>query len=111
MRDEQMKLVVDSLNELSESYADLIQSVRGTAEEMKQAKKLWREGNKSRLMKLGLTLIFFPEPTPISETVGAFLLAAGAVKKGVEHNTLYADDVYKTFRNTFKEVQRIKHQI
>ncbi len=111
MRDEQMKLVVDSLNELSESYVDLIQSVRGTAEEMKKAKKLWREGNKSRLMKLGLTLIFFPEPTPISETVGAFLLAAGAVKKGVEHNTLYADDVYKTFRNTFKEVQRIKHQI
>jgi hypothetical protein len=111
MDNDKMKLMTDSLSELSESYVDLIQAVKGTAEEMKNARKLWREGNKSKLMKLGLTLIFFPEPTPISETVGAFLLAAGAVKKGVEHNTLYADDVYKTFRNTLKEVQRIKHQI
>ena len=67
-----MKAVANTLNELSGSYSDLLNAIRGTVKEVKTARKLWRDGNKSRLIKLGLTLICFPEPTPISETVGAF---------------------------------------
>jgi hypothetical protein len=52
--------------------------------EVKRTKKLWRSGNKSRLIKLGVALIVFPELAPISETVGACFVAAGMIQKGVQ---------------------------
>jgi hypothetical protein len=78
--------------------------VKGTANAAEATKKLWREGNKSRLIKIGVSLIVFPEPTPISETIGACFIAAGAVQKGIQSRTIYLEDITKTFKNTLKDV-------
>ncbi len=99
-----MKTVADSLNELSESYVDLAQSIRGTAVELKDTQKLWRNGKRSRLIKVGLALIAFPDPT-ISDIVGTAIVAAGVVQEGIKRRTLHVDDVYKTFQTTFKELR------
>jgi hypothetical protein len=101
---EQAKNATKALNELSESYIDLIGAVKSTADAAGATKKLWREGNKSRLIKIGLSLIVFPEPTPISETIGACFIAAGAVQKGIKSRAIYLEDITKTFRNTMKDV-------
>jgi len=53
-------------------------------------------------------LIVFPEPTPISETIGSVLVAAGVVQKGIRSRTLYIEDVYKTFQNTLKEIRETR---
>jgi len=78
MKTDEVKTIVNTVKEMNESYVDLIQSVKGMIKEAKSTKQLWRElwrdGNEPRLIKLGLTLIVFPEPTPISETVGTCLL-------------------------------------
>ena len=79
-----------------------------TVSEVKRTKKLWRSGNKSRLIKLGVALIVFPEPTPISETVGACFVAAGMIQKGVQSRSIYVEDIGKTFQNTVKEVLSTK---
>ncbi len=111
MKKEEAKATVTAVNELSESYADLIQAMKETTREAKATRQLWRDGNKSRLIKLGLALIVFPEPTPISETIGSFLVAAGAVQMGIRKRSLYVDDIYKTFTNTLKEMRNIKHNV
>lgn len=111
MEKEEAKTMVTAVDELSESYVDLIQALKGTVKETKVAKKLWRDGNKSKLIKLGLALIVFPEPTPISETIGSIMVAAGAVQAGIRKRSLYSDDVFKTFQNTLKEIRDIKHSV
>jgi hypothetical protein len=105
MKTEEMKTVTHAVNELNESYVDLIQTMKGTIKEARATKQLWREYNKSKLIKIGLALIVFPEPTPISETVGSVLVAAGAVQQGIRQRSIFADDIYKTFQNTLKEIR------
>lgn len=111
MKTDEMKTVANALKELNEGYVDLLSAMKGTISEAKTAKKLWRDGNKSRLIKLGLALIVFPEPTPISETVGTCLLAAGAIQKGIRSRTFYIEDVYKTFQEVLKDVRSAKRTL
>lgn len=105
MKPEETKTVAHALSELNESYADIIQTMKGTIKEVKATKQLWREHNRSKLIKIGLALIVFPEPTPISETVGSVFVAAGAVQQAIRQRNIFADDIYKTFRNTLKEIR------
>jgi len=110
MKTDEMKTMVNVLDELNESYVDLIQTMKGTIEEARATKQLWRKGSNSILIKLGLALIAFPDPT-ISDVVGAFLVAAGTVQQGIRRRIIYVDDVYKTFQGTLKEVWTTKHSI
>ncbi len=111
MKPEEVKIVADTLKELNESYADLLHITKGTIEEVKSARQLYRDGNGSRLVKLGLAFVVFPEPTPVSETVGACLIAAGAVQKGIRSRAIYIEDVYKTFQNVLRDVWTTKHSL
>jgi hypothetical protein len=111
MKLEQVKNATKALNELNESSIDLIGAVKGTANTAGAAKKLWREGNKSRLIQIGISLVVFPEPTPISETIGACFIAAGAVQKGIQSRTLYIEDITKTFKNTLQDVLETRQHL
>ena len=104
MKPDNIKAATEAVRELNESYVDVIGAVKTTAYTIKDTKKLWRAGNKSRLIKIGLSLIVFPEPTPISETIGACFIAAGAVQKGIKSRAIYMEDITKTFKNTLKDV-------
>ena len=104
MKPEQAKTAAKALNELNESYIDLLGAIKGAVNTAEATKKLWHEGNNSRLVKIGVALIMFPEPTPISETVGACLVAAGAVQKRIQSRAIYLEDITKTFKNTLKDV-------
>ncbi|MGB9740609.1 MAG: hypothetical protein ACP5IM_05330 [Candidatus Bathyarchaeia archaeon] len=110
VKTEDLKALSDSVKELNESYEDLISAVKGTAKEARETKKLWRKGNNSILIKVGLALIAFPDPT-ISDIVGTALVAAGTVQMGIRHGTLYVEDVYKTFHKTFKDLLEVKHNL
>jgi len=110
MKREEANAMVTAMNELSESYADLIQAMKGTAKEAKTAKQLWRNGNNSMLIKIGLALIAFPDPT-ISDVVGSFLVAVGTVQAGIRRRSLYVNDVFKTFQNTLKEIRDVKYDV
>lgn len=111
MKTEDAKTVVNTLNELNRSYRDIAQVVKGTISEVKTTKKLWREGNKSKLIKLGLALIVFPEPTTIGDTVGACFVAAGAIQKAIRSRGIYVEDVNKTFKAALEEVRSTKYNV
>jgi hypothetical protein len=103
VKNEELKTIAKVVNELNESYIDVIHAVKGTVQESRTTKKLWRSGNNSLLIKLGLALVVFPEPI-ISDVLGTFLIAAGTVQQGIKRQAIYIDDVYKTFHDTMKEV-------
>jgi hypothetical protein len=111
MKTEEIKTATKALNELNGSYSELFGALKGTARDVEATKKLWRAGNDSRLIKIGVALIIFPEPTPISECVGACFVAAGAVQKGIQNRAIFLEDVTKTFKNTLKDVWTIKHSL
>jgi hypothetical protein len=104
MKPEQTKIAGKALNELNESCIDLLGAIKSTGNTAEATKKLWREGNKSRLIKIGVALVVFPEPTPISETIGACFIAAGAVQKGIQNRAVYLEDITKTFKSTLRDV-------
>jgi hypothetical protein len=110
LKAEEFESLVDAINELSESYADSTQALKETTREAKATKQLWRNGKRSWLIKVGLALIAFPDPT-ISDIVGSLMVAAGLVQEGIKRRTLHLEDVYKTFQNTFKEVCLTKESL
>ncbi|MEM4703844.1 MAG: hypothetical protein QXJ02_02095 [Candidatus Bathyarchaeia archaeon] len=107
MDDDKVKVMIDALNEMSESYSDLAHVMKSTADTAKSAKQLWRSKNNSLLIKLGLAMIAFPDPT-ISDILGAALIAAGTVQMGLKKRTMYVEDIFKTFQNTLHDLGNAK---
>jgi len=106
---EELKRMTVVLQELGLSYAETIEVVNEMAKDVNNATKLWRGGQKSKLIKLALTLITFPEPTPISETVGAAVLVAGLVQNRRKKSTLHVEDVYKMFQDVNNDILKIRN--
>ncbi len=111
MKTEDVKNVTKAVNELSESYADAFTALNGTVCSVAATEKLWRSGNKSKLIKIGIALIVFPDPSPVTECVGACFVAAGAIQKGIRSRALFLEDVTKTFRATVKDVLAVKDSL
>src|SRR4030043_401506 len=108
MKEDNAKTAVQALRELIESYVEVGRAVKASGMQVNQLRKLSRDGHKSRLIKIGLSLIVFPEPTPISETVGACFVAAGVIQQGIKNQSIYIDDIPKTLHRTLNEVRSFK---
>lgn len=108
---EKIGATAKAVNELTESGIELHKAIRGTTREVAASKKLWREGNKSRLIKIGIACIVFPDPSPVGEIIGAGLITAGMVQKGIQKRSLYLEDITKTFANTLRDIQSTKNSL
>jgi hypothetical protein len=97
-------LVAQTATEVSQSHKDMCTALCDTKELAIVNRKLWKEGNKSKLIQIGIALIVFPEPTPISEIVGVGFLAAGAVQKGIKNQYTYMEDIPKSLKSAFNEI-------
>ena len=106
-----LRTLRDSVKELSSSYAETLENFKDFSECLKSTKNLWKEHDKSKLVKIGLTLIAFPEPTPITEIAGASILSIGLIKQKMINNSLHIEDVYKTFQTVFKNLKEIQHSL
>jgi hypothetical protein len=104
----ELKRMAIVLQQLGMSYSEAMEVIKEMAKDVNGAKKLWRDGYKSKLIKIAITLITFPEPTPISETMGAAVLAAGLVQNQIKKSTLHVDDVYKTFKDVNNDILKIR---
>jgi hypothetical protein len=107
---EKLKNATVMARELSEGYAELAQSLRDASRSAGSTKKLWRSKNQSKLIKVGLAIIAFPDPT-ISDVVGGLLVAAGMVQAGIRRRTMYVEDVGKTFQNTLRDIRSLRSEL
>jgi hypothetical protein len=85
-------------------------AINGFSNELHSTQKLWKQGNKSILIKAGLAMIAFPDPT-ISDVIGAAMVAAGLIQMKMRNSALHVDDVYKTFPKVVKELGAIKSHV
>ena len=108
MEQKELKRMAAVLQELGLSYTETLEVVSEMAKDVNNAKKLWRDGYKSKLIKIAITLITFPEPTPISETMGAVVLTAGLIQNRIKKSTLHVEDVYKTFQDVNDNILKIR---
>jgi hypothetical protein len=110
MKTEEAEALADVLKELSDSYSDTTHTVREVISAVQAPKKLWRTGKRSVLIKLGLALIAFPDPT-ISDLVGTGLVAAGLVQEGIRRRALHVEDIGKTFQSAVKEIREARNNL
>jgi len=104
----ELKRMAVVLQELGLSYTETLEVINEMSKDINNAKKLWRDGHKSKLIKLAITLITFPEPTPISESMGAAVLVAGLIQNRIKKSTLHVDDVYRTFQDVNNDILKIR---
>jgi len=113
MKAEELRDRAILLRELGLSYAETVaimnDAMHGFSGELRSSQRLFRRSNNgSRLIKIGLALIAFPDPT-ITEVFGWTLVAAGLIQNKIKRSTLQIEDVYKTFPEVVKELRSIKH--
>lgn len=111
MKSEEFKTLTASIKETSKDYVATTALVGSSiADSAGSAKKLWKSGNKSLLIKAGLALIVFPEPI-VSDVLGTSLLLAGAVQMGIKRKSMYLDDLPKAFKSVMKDLKSAKELI
>jgi len=114
MNKEKAKDVVELLKQYSQSRKQTANTagaaVHGFKNELHSTQKLWKQEKKPFLIKAGLALIAFPDPT-ISDVVGSAMVAAGLIQMKMHNSALHVDDVYKTFPRVVKELDSIKGKV
>lgn len=114
MKPKEAKAYSEILRQVSEDFqdagSDAVAAMKGVARKASDLKKLWREKNQSRLVKIGVALILFPDPT-ISDLVGTGLVAAGLLHDRIKNSGLFLEDVYKTYPRLFKELQAVRQSL
>jgi len=90
------------------SYAETLDGVKGFSRELQAARRLWKKSEKPRFVKLGLALIAFPAPPPVTEIAGAAMLSVGLIQNKIKNSGLHIEDVYKTFKEVFTSLEQIK---
>ncbi len=108
---EKTKTASKAIHELTESYTELSKALKSTTKENAKTQKLWREGNKSNLIKIGVACIMFPDPSPVGEIIGAGFLVAGAVQKGIQKRTLYVNDIRKNLESTLRDLRTEQYNL
>jgi len=106
-----LKIAKKSIEELNLSYTETLGNIKEFSENLSSLKSLWKTGNKSKLVKLGLSLIVFPEPTPVTEIVGATLLSAGLIQQKIRNSGLHVEDIQKTFQEVFKNLNCLREDL
>ncbi|MBE0512069.1 hypothetical protein IBX38_03360 [Candidatus Bathyarchaeota archaeon] len=111
MEPRELKTTATVLQELGLSYQENLEVMKGFTKDLRSTKSLWGDGDKSRLVKIGLTIIAFPEPTPISETLGAFVLSLGIIQNKMKKSALHIEDIYNTFQDVNRNLLRIRQEL
>ena len=114
MNKKEAENIAELLKEYSQSRNQTMHEaanvINGFTNGLHSTQKLWKQGNKSILIKAGLALIAFPDPT-ISDVVGAAMVAVGLIQMKMRNSALHVDDVYKTFPKVVKELGAIKSHV
>jgi len=111
MKVEETKAAIEAVAEATKERNELAIAIKNNGQVASDIKKVFREGNKSKLIKLGTALIVFPEPTTVSALVGAGLVVAGTVQKGIRNRAGFAEDIGRDLKKTIKELGLARDQI
>jgi len=112
MGPKELKDLVAMLRELSASYEEMGNAMRGVVNETRFLKRSIGEpdprAQHSWLIAAGMALIAFPDPT-ITDFIGAILVAAGLIKNRMRQITVV--DVRREFQEAIEKVENITREL
>ncbi len=112
---EKLRKTSDTLRELAQDWkvnaAIMIDLSRRDQAVLTAIKRLCKDGNRSDLIKIGLTLVAFPLPIVIDDVLGWSLVAAGLIQRKMKNSALYLEDVNKAFPDLVKELQEFRQEM
>jgi hypothetical protein len=101
-------IATQAAKDYAQNQKEISTALQETKNEAMAKRNLWKEGDKSKLIQIGMALIVFPEPTPVSEIVGVGFLAAGAVQKGIKNQSTYIEDIPKSLKSALKDINSVR---
>lgn len=104
---EESKSLTSALNELGLTREEAVKLVSEAIRESGSVENLSKKKDNSLLIKIGLLLIAFPDPT-ISDLVGTLLFSAGLVQKKIKNSALHMEDVATTFQGIMKDLHTVR---
>jgi len=110
MRKEELETVIAALHELGLNREEAEKVISEAIRESHSVENLSKKKDNSLLIKVGLLLIAFPDPT-ISDLAGTLLISAGLVQKRLKRQTLYMEDVPATFQGVIKSLQAARREL
>lgn len=110
MNPEELRCRVEATRELTSSYMESFTLMRDAAKELRSTNNLrshGRGGSRSPLVKIGLALIAFPDPT-VSDLIGGCLVFAGLAYSKMKPPPIYIEDVFAEMSRELKELKRAR---
>jgi len=105
-----LKTIAAMLQELGLSYEETLEVMKEVAKDSRYVERLLKKGDETRLVKIGLALIAFPEPF-VSDILGTILVSAGIIQAKIKHSTLHIEDLYKTFQDVNRNLLKIRQEL
>jgi len=106
----ELKTTAAVLQELGLSYEETLKILKGVAKNARYAERLWKKGDDTKLVKIGLALIAFPEPA-VSDIIGTLLVSAGIVQAKMKRSALHIEDIFNTFQDVNRNLLRIRQEL
>ena len=110
VKKEELKTLTTALHEFGLSREEAIKIVSEAVRESRSVENLSKKKDTSLLIKVGLLLIAFPDPT-ISDIAGTLLVSAGLIQKRIKHSQLHMEDVPSTFQEMVKSLQTVRKEL
>jgi hypothetical protein len=111
MEKQKIETVASMLRELFLGYQETANLMGEVTRELKLSRGLWKKGNGSTLVKVGLTLIAVPDPFIVTDVVGAALVAASVVQTKVKNSGLHVEDLCKTFLKVLRDLDALRESL
>ena len=96
------------VHDLSLNLKETADNMHDVARELHPVKRFFAEGDKPKLIGLGVTLIILPEPTGVSDVLGAALVSAGFIQAKMRQSALHIEDIYSTFPRVMRDIKTIR---
>jgi hypothetical protein len=99
--------IVQAAKELGETFTDtatIINGMNGAVEEVNQLYDHGQGGAGNSMISFGIALVAFPEPTMVSDVVGAGIVATGLLYNKFVSPPLYIDNIFETIQSQVKAI-------
>jgi hypothetical protein len=110
VKKEELKTVADALHDLGLNHEEAVKVISEAVRESHSVENLSKKKDTSLLIKVGLLLIAFPDPT-ISDLVGTLLVSAGLIQTKIRRSTLHMEDIPDTFQGLIKNLQAVRKEL
>ena len=110
MKKEEIKTLTAALQELGLNHEDAVKVISEAVKESHSVENMSKTSGNSLLIKVGLLLIAFPDPT-ISDILGTLLVSAGLIQTKIKRSTLHIEDVPETFQGIIENLKMVRRRL